>query len=313
MRKANKVLYYYLRCKILNIYSKGKIENISKKYAGRILLSREETNINIAKMIKRDSAFFIGRFGASELFCASSFEFSIHRFEEKSMTQLCEWSGFFPNRIEYGVKFNECLINSAKEVDMLAVWGLRFEEYYINQYMKHSLKLINLLDLEPWRCPDNPWSAALKNKKVLVIHPFEETIISQYRRREKIFPGTEILPKFELRTLKAVQTLAGEKDLRFNDWFEALEWMYVQALKIDFDVAIIGCGAYGFALAAKIKSVGKQAIHLGGATQILFGIKGKRWDEIKTYEYVRKFYNDYWVYPKEKISKMEKVEGGCYW
>ena len=315
MRKVNKVLYYYLRNKILNIMSSGNTEHVKKKYAGKILLSRIETNMNIAEMINKDVAFCVGRFGASELFCASSFEFSIHRFEEKAMKQLCEWSGFFPNKMEYGGQFNECLINSAKEVDMLAVWGLRFEEYYIKQYMKHSLKLTNLLDLEPWKHPENPWSAALKNKKVLVIHPFEETIISQYKKREKIFPGTEILPKFELRTLKAVQTLAGEKDLRFHDWFEALEWMYVQALKIDFDVAIIGCGAYGFALAARIKNAGKKAIHLGGATQILFGIKGKRWDEIETYEYVRKFYNDDWVYPKEteKVKNAELVENGCYW
>ena len=49
-----------------------------------------------------------------------------------------------------------------------------------------------------------------------------------------------------------------------------------------FDVAIIGCGAYGMPLAAMLKQAGKQAIHLGGATQLLFGIKGKRWEEIKT-------------------------------
>jgi threonine dehydrogenase-like Zn-dependent dehydrogenase len=33
--------------------------------------------------------------------------------------------------------------------------------------------------------------------------------------------------------------------------------------KIDFDVAILGCGAYGLPLAAAIKGMGKQAIHLG--------------------------------------------------
>ena len=51
-----------------------------------------------------------------------------------------------------------------------------------------------------------------------------------------------------------------------------------------------------------------MSIHAGGATQLLFGIKGKRWDECG-------FYNDYWVRPSEREKPLgyEKVEGGCYW
>lgn len=81
------------------------------------------------------------------------------------------------------------------------------------------------------------------------------------------------MPEFELKVLKAVQTLAGGQDDRFTDWFEALDYMYCEALKMEFDVAIIGCGAYGMPLAAKLKQAGKKAVHLGGVTQILFGIK----------------------------------------
>lgn len=98
-----------------------------------------------------------------------------------------------------------------------------FEEYYLNSYGDKQLKTTYLLDLEPWSSPEKPWSAALKGKKVLVIHPFKETIERQYERREEIFPGTDILPEFELKTLKAVQTVAGEKDNRFLTWFDALE------------------------------------------------------------------------------------------
>lgn len=36
--------------------------------------------------------------------------------------------------------------------------------------------------------------------------------------------------------------------------------------QIDFDVCIIGCGAYGLPLAAFVKRMGKQAIHLAGGT-----------------------------------------------
>ena len=133
-------------------------------------------------------------------------------------------------------------------------------------------------------------------KKVLVIHPFEESIQEQFSRREKLFPGTEILPDFELKTLRAVQTIAGEKDSRFATWFDALEYMYEEAMKIDFDIAILGCGAYGFPLAAKLKKAGRQVIHMGGATQILFGIKGSRWVNNPRAQIE---FNDEWVYPKK--------------
>ncbi len=82
--------------------------------------------------------------------------------------------------------------------------------------------------------------------------------------------------------------------------------------RTDFDIAILGCGAYGFPLAAEIKRMNKQAIHLGGATQIWFGIKGKRWDKELP---IRNLYNDYWVKPSEdeKPKYASGVEGGCYW
>ena len=81
---------------------------------------------------------------------------------------------------------------------------------------------------------------------------------------------------------------------------------------IEFDISIIGCGAYSFPLASFIKTLGKKSIVLGGATQILFGIKGKRWDNNAK---INRFYNDYWVRPmSNEIPKdANKVENGCYW
>ena len=90
--------------------------------------------------------------------------------------------------------------------------------------------------------------------------------------------------------------------------------MKKQIDKVDFDIAIIGCGAYGMPLAAKLKGAGKQAIHLGGATQLLFGIKGRRWEENYPSK-IATFFNEHWVYPnKEETPQNAKVvERGCYW
>lgn len=310
---------YYLRAKhIQKITQPSSIRTYLKDrkiVANKTVLSAEEINKYLYSMILSEEPFFAGRLGATELNAVRTFDFKISSKYEKAMNQMQKWSGFFPTTNKSGMKFTEMMLDFIPEVDVIGIWMLPFEDYYLNRYGKRNLSTTYLLDLEPWSFPDAPWSSALKGKKVLVIHPFSQTIKKQYARREEIYPGLDILPEFELKTLKAVQTVAGGKDDRFDTWFEALDWMYDEAMKIDFDIAIIGCGAYGFPLAAKIKKAGKQAIHLGGATQLLFGIKGKRWEENSSFQYVQKFFNDSWVYPdvNEKPKNSQIVEGGCYW
>jgi hypothetical protein len=81
---------------------------------------------------------------------------------------------------------------------------------------------------------------------------------------------------------------------------------------VDYDVCIIGAGAYGLPLGAHAKLRGKVAIHMGGATQILFGIKGRRWDH---HEVIGRLYRDSWVRPRpsEIPRAAGSVEDGCYW
>lgn len=286
-----------------------------KKYANKNILSIAETNEVIVSKIRDRTPFCVSRLGAAELFVASSFEFDINFHKQKSINQLALCAGFFPKDISLGSEFNECIKNSCSQIDLIGISAPRFEEYYIKKYMPENVQITRIFDLEPWKNPNNPWTKILEGKRVLVIHPFKDTILAQYKKRKNIFSNTNVLPTFELSVLKAVQTVAGETDDRFKNWFDALEWMVYEALKIDFDIAIIGCGAYGLPLAARLKEAGKQAIHLGGATQLLFGIRGKRWDEDQDKAYVRTFYNDAWIYPRDedKPRQANKVEGGCYW
>ena len=126
-----------------------------------------------------------------------------------------------------------------------------------------------------------------------------------------LFEDGNVLPEFELKTLKAVQSIANNTSTGFVDWFDALNDMKKQIDSIDFDIAIIGCGAYGFPLAAHVKRIGKKAVHLGGPAQVLFGITGKRWEENE----VSKFINEHWVRPSqtEIPQNSNKIENGCYW
>ena len=139
----------------------------------------------------------------------------------------------------------------------------------------------------------------------------EQSIRDQYARRRELFADPRVLPDFELKTLRAVQSLAGSKT-PFADWFEAYDHMCERISTIDFDVAVIGCGAYGFPLAAHVKRLGKHAVHLGGATQYLFGIRAKAADENPK---MRALYTDAWVRPRddERPENYLAVEQGRYW
>lgn len=308
---------------------------ISKKsnysYRKEPLLSIEQTNQYIYDKILSGEPFWVGRFGGSEMnmmihyLQTSKFPW-LRRKKRSSLSQLCSLSGFFPKNEKYAKKFLELMINCSRDIDLVGTWNLYMEDWFINTYVKRDVKLTRLVFLEPWKLDSisseirkntMPWSAALRGKKVLVVHPFENSIRNQYmNNRENIFRELDvnnILPEFELITLKAVQTLEGENTV-FDNWFDALQYMYEKIQDIEFDVAIVGCGAYGFPLAAKIKQMGKGVIHLGGATQLMFGIIGKRWE--KGYnETCTKMINQYWVRPlaEETITMSSKIEGGCYW
>lgn len=121
-------------------------------------------------------------------------------------------------------------------------------------------------------------------------------------------------PSFRaLYTVKAVQSIGGEGAPGFKNWFDALEYMKAQMDRVDYDVVLIGCDAYGMSLAAHAKRRGKLAIHLAGWTQILFGIYGNRW--LNDQPRYAKYINEYWVRPseEEKTKASESIENGCYW
>jgi hypothetical protein len=216
-------------------------------------------------------------------------------------------SGFFPADAASLEKFASLVLRDLENIDILGSWladEVRLEKFFPNA------KIVPLIDLEPYYHAE-PWSEVLEGKRVLVIHPYEESIKKQYAKHRALFDDPQILPNFELITLKAVQSIAGNKT-RFANWFDALAWMCQRVSDLHFDVAIIGAGAYSLPLASYVKNLGKKALHLGGATQILFGIKGKRWDEIP---FFKQLYNENWVrpLPAEIPDNFRMVESGCYW
>lgn len=307
--KAN---WDYYRAKwFLGAVRRRLLHSYFSSYADRPFWSDEKGNEIIYHAILEGKPFAASRFGSTELSIMTNREGRENgRHVKCDDNRICALSGFFPNDKTAIDQFCVEMKRVIPDIDLLASWYLPMEEYFVARYMPKT-QISGLVCVEPYAFA-RPWSAALKGKKVLVIHPFAQSIISQYERREKIYPGTDILPQFDLKVIKAVQTIAGEKDERFEDWFEALSYMKEEMRQTDFDVAIIGCGAYGMPLAAEAKRMGKISVHMGGATQLLFGIMGNRWQNNGT---IMKFYNECWVRPDvaEVPEKSEIVEGSCYW
>jgi hypothetical protein len=135
---------------------------------------------------------------------------------------------------------------------------------------------------------------------------------SQYAKRELIwgkFPG--VLPEFNLCTIKVPLSDAITKS-PYETWKDCLDDLWKQMDAVDFDVALVGAGAYSLPLCAYAKSLGKIGIHMGGSTQILFGIIGERWVKHNT---ISLFFNEHWGRPSADESPASRtlVECGCYW
>lgn len=228
---------------------------------------------------------------------------------EGSMKTLCSNAGFFPNDYRLLEKFYSINVEAMKHIDVLGSY-IKNENFF-----EEELQSATKVNLDGYYAPfyyHHPWTVALKGKKVLVVHPFADDIKKQYLlKRNKIWENSEILPPFELITYKAVQSMLGIRT-EFATWFDALEHMESDISKIDFDIALIGCGAYGMPLAAFVKDMGKQAIHLAGWTQVLFGIIGTRWLNNPR---VSALMNEAWIHPsKANIpAEAKKIENGCYW
>ena len=283
----------------------------------------QEASDLIYEQLKIDTPCMIARFGSVELSCVINYlnikDKNIQNYIRfiKGERIFWEWSyetrksmrnnaGFFPVDNENLINFSQLMLKCIPQVDILGSW--LSDEIFVQNILK--AKTVRLPDIEPYY-HDNPWSRILSGKTVLVIHPFVESIEKQYSQRNKLFLDQNVLPEFNLETIKAVQSIA-DNDCGFKTWFDALEAMKERIAQKKFDIAIIGCGAYGFPLAAFIKEQGKKAVHLGGSTQILFGIKGGRWDEHKQ---ISKLYNEYWIRPSknEVPDNFMNVENGCYW
>jgi hypothetical protein len=279
----------------------------------------------IKRSIETKQGCLIGRFGTIELEVLYG-SVKGYRIPEKLRAILELHAGVFPKSEKSVALWVEATKKAFKHADCLATGWYRpiieMEKDLLRNFSWNKFQ-IPLRSLEPYYSPKGlRWTEVFDTPtKVCVVTSFAKTASMQVKK------GEEVVWPDELGTLWSsnvewhwVQTgysapLAlgnGGWSPSIRYWEEAVDQTVKSVLKTDAQVVLIGCGGLGMIIGDRLKEHGKCCIVMGGAIQVLFGIKGNRW---ANHETISKFWNNEWVWPsKEEIPNgAAMIEGGCYW
>lgn len=231
--------------------------------------------------------------------------------------RLFHTGGLFPLKKEIFDRFLLEYRESVKSLDLIAQWQPSgtyehaVEHALLQQLCPHAFRVgINFVRV---LLPRATWLDALTGLRWLVIHPFAQTIQQQlpYLFKLEVFSESahsNLTRRSRDTSIISCPQLPYLVPPRHRDWFEALEDLKAQMEKEAFDIALVGAGAWSLSLVAHAKKIGKKGIHMGGALQLLFGIKGGRFDHYG-------IYNEAWTrpLPSEVPSNFKQMEQGAYW
>lgn len=209
------------------------------------------------------------------------------------------------------------------ECDGLAEWNTLnpLQEGEILNHFSPKSKRFPARSLEPYYETESTtrWTFRIPDRvKVAVVTPFALSVASQLRNLTTLWSTPVWNPALMVLPIKAHYSPYLSPD---NSWpEEVLAGGWKTAVKAVADavvasgakVALVGVGALSLPIAVALKRRGVAAIHTGGATQILCGIKGRRW---LTHSVISTFFTPAWIEPlaDEVPSNRALVEGGCYW
>jgi FkbM family methyltransferase len=284
-----------------------------KKRMPRQTLSNDEGNAWIAKKFEEGRPFVVGRLGGAEACLTAQYLKGAKTLKACQNPHRC--SGIYPEDPETFERFSSIYWSSLQQLessDAMATFSniKSFEEVIFKELRFNTI--VKNRAIEPFYF-DDPWSKHLRGKIVLIVHGFVPSIQCQLRRATLLFSNPNVLPPFTAKFVHMPQALGGQTPHR--SYMHTLSAVKEQIDSAGpFDVAIIAAGAYAMPLAMHCKVKHRAtAIAMGGGSQLLFGLKGHRWD---THPILSKLYNAHWMYPLEQDTpdNAKSIEmGGPYW
>lgn len=283
-------------------------------------LSLSESNDYIINLLSLNKKFMITRVGVGNETNVAFFTDTLQSIDSKMLVSLSNNAGIYNITPDNLLKYAQLYINAIKESNALATFNNTMifqQEHFINNY---KLDVLYSRVLEPFYCcleNIKPWTQHLQGKKVLIVNPFVKSFKKQLKEGFQIFKDSNkklFMDNQEFVFYKSYNTAAGNSI--HKDWEETYDIMCKDISKLDFDIALLGCGGYGLPLCNFIyKEMNKSAIYVGGGLQLLFGVMGKRWDDIQMWMDIIKENDSKFIRPSinEQIPNKQRIEGGCYW
>lgn len=238
------------------------------------------------------------------------------------------WNGYNINIHDALDDWSVKTLDAISKLDVAVAWNPASpsQELELLNYFSPKSKKVVLRALEPYYSPQNQYTQEMTHGKIAVIGPFAKSIKAQWQKMSEIFPtgglaGQMWQPNQEIVTINASYgpymtsndiSKSWEPYIRNGGPNAALDYLEKEVLKSNAKYAFVGIGSLSLILVSRLKKHGIVAIHTGGGTQIMFGVKGKRW---AAHNVISKFFNQSWVnpLPEEVPSGASEVEGGCYW
>ena len=263
----------------------------------------------ISHHLKNDIPFAAGKIGGTELKLLYTL-LNNSVIPEDLKIEAENVSGLVPTTQESLKWFSNTYLEALNRMDLLCKWSKIIPQLEHDLIQKTDAYITPLQHIEPYFF-ETPWTNFLKDKKVLVFSPFAESFSNNFNNFDKIWNG-KITNNFELKAVSYPTSITITENNEFVNYKEIYE-KYIEIINTEnFDVGIFGTGYTGLMFASECKKIGKAGIHLGGSTQMLFGVLGSRWKQIKEFE---PLINEHWTHPQpqETPRKFYTVEDGCYW
>jgi len=232
-------------------------------------------------------------------------------------------AGVFPSTHESVARWRLETFDAIAACDLLvAGWyePLAYAEKRLLTSLSKEGPFLPLRALEPYYVPEDfMWTRLLSGRRVAVVNAFATTAVGQVAnkkaiwkdRAESLLPDATWIP---IRTGYAPVLAKGRAEWvpPVRRWQDAVTNVVDQVVAADAEIVLIGCGGLGMLVGARLKALGKICIIMGGATQVLFGLKGNRW---AGHSVISRFWNDSWTYPSTEETPLGAmgVENGCYW
>lgn len=280
----------------------------------------------IQQCLKENKGLLVGRFGTIELECLLVGK----EIRPEQITILERNAGIFPTTPTSISLWQEEYTKAVQQSDFLATgWYAPLEkaEERLLQRFRWEGYPVKLRCLEPYYVdPCYRWTSELEGQDVCVVSSFADSMEKQVKEnREKIWKENHVdslLPPLTrwhfIKTgyspilAQGRATWMDALDTDVSSWHEAVDKLEANILATGAKVVLLGCGGLAMVLGQRLKAKGKICIVMGGAIQVLFGIRGKRWEH---HSIISHFWNDAWSWPSldETPAGANEVEGACYW